>query len=311
MRWPGDSLKKLEPMIRTVRMAAKVANLSFPGTSALLENGDLIYDSSTNAFRARVGSTTRYLIHDGNINTVSSLPKGYVGGPAPVWAAVTGITLLAGIRARNSTNTDDIELAGNVTLSLAVSGAAGLDTGAEASNTFYYVYLIKNPTSGVTSAVFSSVNEKVSGSITLPSGYTLKAQLPYAVRNDASSNVIRGVWQNDGTFYYSVPFFRFITTTAGTTAIVSAGTAAAFTSASFSSFIPANCIVGYFSCNGNSTTTYGRIRTNSTMNNDTTFGSFVNEIYPLDINGVTSIEYIRDSGSSGVYVEVAGYKMQL
>lgn len=75
----------------------------------------------------------------------------------------------------------------NVTVNIATSGANGLDTGAEASGTWYYVWLIYN---GTTVAGLLSTSASAP---TLPSGYTYRA-LVGAIRNDGSSNFIR-FWQ--------------------------------------------------------------------------------------------------------------------
>ena len=69
-------------------------------------------------------------------------------------------------------------------MTISTSGAGGLDTGSEASNTWYYIWLI-GKTDGTVSAMYSLS----SSSPTMPSGYTLKRILPFAVRNNASSNL--------------------------------------------------------------------------------------------------------------------------
>lgn len=78
----------------------------------------------------------------------------------------------------------------NVTAAITASGANGLDTGAEAANTWYYVYVIYN---GTTVASLLSVSATTP---TLPSGYTYYARVG-AVRNDASSNLWRTLQYND------------------------------------------------------------------------------------------------------------------
>lgn len=72
----------------------------------------------------------------------------------------------------------------SVTPSLASSGAGGLDTGAEASGTWYYIWAI-GKSDGTKSVVFSTS----SSAPQLPSGYTYYGLLG-AVRNDGSSNLI-------------------------------------------------------------------------------------------------------------------------
>jgi len=71
----------------------------------------------------------------------------------------------------------------SVTADITVSGANGLDTGSEASDTWYYLWLIYN---GTTVAGLLSTSATAP---TMPSGYTYKA-LVSAVRNNGSSNFV-------------------------------------------------------------------------------------------------------------------------
>lgn len=71
----------------------------------------------------------------------------------------------------------------NVTGDITVSGANGLDAGAEASDTWYYVWVISDGTTEAALLSASSTNP------TMPAGYTYKA-LVGAVRNDSSGDFI-------------------------------------------------------------------------------------------------------------------------
>jgi len=142
------------------------------------------------------------------------------------------VTLKAGLAARNGSYT--IQLASDQTLVLSTSGAGGLDTGSEANSTHYYMYLIANDDFTSISAVFSTVNEAVSGSITLPSGYTKKAQLPPSVRNDASGNILPFDILPGG-----LVMFREATSATPYLALTG-GVDTTFTAVSLTSTIPAN-----------------------------------------------------------------------
>ncbi len=72
----------------------------------------------------------------------------------------------------------------DVSPDITVSGAGGLDSGAEAANTWYYIWAI-GKADGTKSAILSTS----SSAPTMPSGYDFKA-LVSAVRNDGSSNFI-------------------------------------------------------------------------------------------------------------------------
>lgn len=73
---------------------------------------------------------------------------------------------------------------GSFTVDITASGALGLDTGSEASSTWYYIWMIMK-LDGTLSALLSVS----STSPTLPSGYIYK-KIIGAVRNDGSSNFI-------------------------------------------------------------------------------------------------------------------------
>lgn len=74
----------------------------------------------------------------------------------------------------------------NKTANLAASGAAGLDTGAEASSTWYNAWAICKADG--TQSIILSTSSTIAG-LTFPSGYTY-AGLIGAVRNNGSSNLV-------------------------------------------------------------------------------------------------------------------------
>lgn len=154
------------------------------------------------------------------------------------------ITILANSLVRSSDNSENIIVPSNLVVDLSASGALGLDTGSEASSTWYYLYLIKNSATGAVSAVLSATNEASSGSITYPSGYDRKRQLRIAIRNDSSSDIIpfayhSGSDQNPEIYYtdvewsyvetpiYSVPY-----------SVLQGGTSSSFAAVDFSSIAP-------------------------------------------------------------------------
>ena len=93
----------------------------------------------------------------------------------------------ADIDAGEAISDDDTELIETTgeTVDITASGANGLDTGSEANKTWYYIFLIKNPTSGAVAGLLSASNTAP----TMPSGYT-KKRLVGAIKNDWSGNFI-------------------------------------------------------------------------------------------------------------------------
>ena len=114
------------------------------------------------------------------------LPGGYRGlsiistGVSNYSSAVTAecLTLIS------STMTECITLRGvSVSGAINTSGANGLDTGTLASSTWYYVWVIYNPSTSTTAALFSAS----ATSPTLPSGYTFAARVG-TVRTDGTGS---------------------------------------------------------------------------------------------------------------------------
>lgn len=80
-------------------------------------------------------------------------------------------------------NTLVLAITSNLTADITQSGAGGLDTGSEASDTKYYVWLIYKPSTNTKSLLLSTS----ATSPTLPSGYTYKGLVGW-VYNDADGN---------------------------------------------------------------------------------------------------------------------------
>lgn len=91
---------------------------------------------------------------------------------------------------KNSGGLSYLAEAVSLTANMSASGANGLDTGAEAPSTWYYLWVIYN---GTTVASLISTSNGSSTSPTLPTGYTYKA-LVGAVYNNSGSDFVR-FWQ--------------------------------------------------------------------------------------------------------------------
>jgi hypothetical protein len=76
----------------------------------------------------------------------------------------------------------------------------GLFSGQKANSTWYYLYAIANPTSGVVDAGFDISPT----SPTLPTGFTKRSKALFAVKTDSSGNILGGTWLNDRSFYFNV-----------------------------------------------------------------------------------------------------------
>jgi len=93
------------------------------------------------------------------------------------------------------------------TVDITQSGLNGLDTGSEAANTWYYVFIVYNPTTTDCGVLLSTSLL----SPTLPSGYISKRYIG-TIRNDSSSDLIpyvsRGRGKSRGYSYISSIFSR-------------------------------------------------------------------------------------------------------
>lgn len=285
----------------------KDSMVTVSGTAAA--NGQIGYAS--NVLNAYLNGALKTIA---TTDTISLTPK-YKAGKHCEWTSVSSVTLKSGYTILNSTGTTYLTFTADQTISLASVGAAnGLDAGPEASNTWYYVYAISNGTD--VRGLFSTVNESVTGSITLPSGYTLKAQTPYVWRNDGSSNIIKGMFTGDPQspdFFYQTPLSVHAGggTTNGTTNILAAGTAGSMTSISGASFIPPLSRLGYFNALATfANACYGRVRSASGEQEHMVAGpAGTGTDFNLLTTTAQAIEYYRASGSGSLAIDVKGYRV--
>jgi hypothetical protein len=274
--------------------------VSLAATVSSFTNGQ--YWFADNTLKGRV---------DGVTLPYAPAPANWVGGPPPVYTSAASITLAAGTMAVDDTRAKIIERKASLVVSLASSGAGGLDTGTEANNTWYYVWLCEG-TSGVT-AVFSAS----STSPTLPTGYTsFKRLLPFAVRNDASSNLIPFgniigwtggqpfvPWDVARTFYQDGTGY-----TGGTARVIAAGTATSWTDVSCAAFVPPISRRAGIRL-AKDGTTYNGFRPNGATH--TGIGSHTvngNDLFDVDLDASQIFEYIRwPAGGGNIHADVTGF----
>lgn len=281
---------------------ANLGRASDPGSP---NDGDVWYNTTSDAFKVRIDGATKTLI--------AGLPINYINGPVPVYATAATITIPAGLRVRSSDDTDDLVVGSNITLDLSASGAAGLDTGSEASSTWYYAYLIKKSSDGTVSAVFSTTNEAASGSITYPTDYDLKRQLPIAIRNDGSSNIrpfrITGGWPRMPKMTYTA----FNDGAAAGYTVLNGGSATSFTAVNLASIVPPISKACDLTINTSGTTSASmKIRETGSgadgyrVGKVDGSGSQVNSFSDMPCAG-QSIDYLTGDAASSLTLSVAGF----
>lgn len=111
--------------------------------------------------------------------------------------SATALNLTADMVMLNSSVGNTVRLSTiSVTCTITTSGINGLDTGSEASNTWYAIYIAYNPTTNVQGCLMSTS----ATSPTLPSGYTFANRFGW-VRNDGSSNLYRTIQRGQRAVY--------------------------------------------------------------------------------------------------------------
>lgn len=229
-------------------------NIQTPyGRAITLTNRDyciLMYNGTHWQVVAYPHGASPYQVNDGT--TYASLAGSHFFDGNPItWQSVSSIRVPSGFKAISENGDELLVAAANLDVSLSAAGALGLDTGSEASDTWYYIWLCKGGSG--TTAIFSTS----SSSPTLPSGYTdYKRRLPVVVRNDASSNILPFVANNfTGMVYYSPLDYDQNQGGApsGTTLLISNGAATSFTAVDASDFVPPQALMflGHINVGGN------------------------------------------------------------
>jgi hypothetical protein len=166
-----------DTMSGTLNVGANV-NIS----TSRIQVGNSTVNASINA--------TAFALNGVAIGDSSALPPGFVSilyNPTS-GAANTKCDFVKG-KARSSDDTVNIVLASTINKRLDAawavgSAAGGLDTGARASNQFYYLWVIRRSDTGVVDGLFSLS----ATSPTMPANYDAKQRIGW-VRTDGSSNI--------------------------------------------------------------------------------------------------------------------------
>lgn len=219
---PADASKMFALEAATAAVELKLADTAgiYNGFSVLVRCTDdtegvtvVAYDDSPLA-ELKTGESVLY-IYNGT-EWVDFTYQSFSAPPPSFLRQIWGLTL-----SNNGVDADhDIDIAagqahddtGAVTMTLAAAitkqidavwaegtDAGGLDDGAVANNTFYHVFLIRNSSSGVVDALFSTSFDTP----VMPAGYDQKRRIG-AVKTDGSAN-IHGFIQIGDAFIYRAP----------------------------------------------------------------------------------------------------------
>jgi len=163
-----------------------------PGASYYLSQttaGEITIEKPSSGIIVRIGTALTstgldiHILRLASSNTSSATPKGYLSG---LNTHVTDISIakIDPGYCRNDTNDGDIEVTEQITIDITSTGANGLDTGSEQTSTWYYIWLIYNPTTETVAGLFSLSSTNP----TLPEGYTKKRRVG-AAKNQGDGNL--------------------------------------------------------------------------------------------------------------------------
>lgn len=207
---------------------------------------------------------------------------------------------------RDSTDALNLELTAAATVDISTSGAGGLDTGSEAANTWYAIYVIGD-TDGVNAEKgMLSLSQTAP---TMPSGYDVFRHVGWA-RNDASSNLKK-------FRYHTEQYCHYNTDRTDQTAL-SAGSATSFAAVDCAAFVPPTANLAEISIkwDPNATTSSAQMRPGG-------FGSTTDQInirsaevssssydYPpfqAALDDVQELDYIVSSSLDDLSIYVHGF----
>lgn len=173
---------------------------------------DLISVEESNSFTA---TQTNQLQKNAGIPAIL---RSYLAGLTLSTAgSSTTFSVAAGV-ATDSTNADVMTLGSSISKTTSAwavgTGSGGLDTGSIAASTWYHIYLIKRPDTGVVDILISLS----ATAPTLPTNYTLFRRIG-SLKTDSSSQWVLFI-QNGDEFMWMTPFSDVNTTTLGTTPLL-------------------------------------------------------------------------------------------
>ena len=158
----------------------------------------------------------------------TSFQKRYIFGLNPNRGNASLAQIFQG-ECRSDDDSFDMVSAVPIDVNITNSGVNGLDTGSETASTWYYIWLIFNPTTK-TYAGLLSIN---SSSPTMPSGYTKKRRVG-VIRNDASSNFLEFTCKGTG----NSKKYLYLMNHSSTTRVLTGGTATSNTNVNCNTLVP-------------------------------------------------------------------------
>ena len=232
----------------------------------------------------------------------------------PTVLSDTQVRVPSGFQALDDTGAVIMTAGSNLDVDITNSGALGLDTGSEAASTVYYLWMSQGA-SGVTAFISTS-----STAPTLPAGYDdFKIRLPYAVTNDASSNLYRqeiiSGWPYNPTIYFVGSNVNNIASPAAPlTSLVLVGSSTvvqpSFGTASVAAFVPVTSDISYLHLRSPNSIYVREAGTSNYWGTHayigTTPGPDFHQHIPVKVDGSQQFEFTGDSALTKV-ITLLGY----
>jgi hypothetical protein len=228
-----------------------------------------------------------------------SYPPGYIYNCRLIWISNSSIKIDTGHIVLDDEEYTNLSITSQISMDISVSGKNGLDSGSEAVSTWYYVFVIYNPTTKEIAGVFSISDTTP----TLPSGFTKKRRVGI-VRNNLSGhfyNFFSGRNQQNLEYVWINESDTVLRVLAG-------GSATIYTTIDCSTLVPVTakkifvqirCTrkIGYFRPTDSNVNVYNRVEVNAC------------NMLCFPIISSASIDYRMTSGGGGgaSYVDVLGY----
>jgi hypothetical protein len=257
---------------------------------------------------------------EANANTASVFPKGYLQGTPFQYVSASSVKIPAGFHCRDGADTRDISFAADAVVSLAANGVNGLDTGAEANSTFYYLWSIDDSTGTHAPAGLFSLSAT---NPNLPTGYDKKRRIG-VVCNDASGNLIPSFVSHLGLDGLSIQYKGIVIDnfiSGGPTNVLINGSATTYTTVSCSAFIPPICKYGLFlfagwtSGNGTARTFFRTLGNSVDEMSFLTTASGTSDtisdqvLMPMEVDASQRLEYKNSLSNARASITVMGFKL--
>jgi len=229
----------------------------------------------------------------------------YVNGLQVAFATTTTLTVSAGA-CSDSTNVNAITLAAQVTLDAALNGVVnGLDQGALANNTFYYVFAIGDSTGYNDSGALLSTSRTAP---VLPFGYDMFQLIATGILTDGSALILAFKRTGNGAVRKHI-YDTLISELSG-------GTATSFTDVDIASSVPVGNVNVYLQANMIPATADNQLKlrrkgSSSTNGSAQVYGSVATKVSSSNVqvmcDASSIIQYLVSNGSDAGTLLVQGY----